>query len=245
MNSSEIEKAVQEVHEEGFTILKSLLPEELVRKCSEAFMPILEDFVREHADDPNRGTARHFIVLPFESPFNDPVIYENDTILAVVENIIGDDAALGSYATDTPLEGSVYQEFHSDMSNLFPGSDLFLPTHIVTVNFSFVDVTAENGPFEVARGTHRMPKEEALRRIESGQIQEEPLFMQVGDVLIRDPRCLHRGTPNRTASPRPVAVIAYARPWFRFDRTWISKSEYERMSERGKRLLRFIPNVES
>ena len=38
--------------------------------------------------------------------------------------------------------------------------------------------------------------------------------MNVGDVLIRDPRCVHRGTPNTTEVPRPVAVLAFERSWY-------------------------------
>ncbi|MBB5508233.1 hypothetical protein HDG35_004514 [Paraburkholderia sp. JPY681] len=31
--------------------------------------------------------------------------------------------------------------------------------------------------------------------------------MELGDVMIRDVRALHRGTPNRTEAPRPMVVI--------------------------------------
>ena len=37
--------------------------------------------------------------------------------------------------------------------------------------------------------------------------------MNAGDVLIRDPRCLHRGSPNKTDVPRIVAVIGATRSW--------------------------------
>ena len=244
MTAHDVEQAAREVREEGCTILRGLLPKEVVYACHDAFMPILDEYVSQHADNPNRGAARHFIALPFRPPFSDPVIYENDTVLKVVEKLIGDHPAIGSYATDTPLNGSVCQDIHADLGNLFPDSELILPIHVVTVSFPFVDVTTEMGPFEVARRTHLQRKKEALARIESGEIAFDPLLLNVGDVLLRNPSCLHRGTPNQTDTPRPVAVLTYVRHWFRFVHHRIPRSAFEQMSDRGKQLWRFIPQGE-
>ena len=73
------------------------------------------------------GPTRHFVPLPFKAPFAAPILYENDIILAIVERILGADMAIGTYATDTPLEGSVYQDVHSDISPLFPDLDFTPP----------------------------------------------------------------------------------------------------------------------
>src|SRR5215203_5840242 len=51
---------------------------------------------------------------------------------------------------------------------------------------------------QIARGTHLLPKDEAVRRLASGEAKLEPVPMKLGDVMIRDVRSLHRGTPNRT-----------------------------------------------
>ena len=78
--------------------------------------------------------------------------------------------------------------------------------------------------------------------MKSGEIPLEPVFLNAGDVLLRDPRHIHGGTPNRTSTPRPVAVISYVRSWYRFDKLLaISKAERAKLSERGKQLLRFAP----
>ncbi len=37
--------------------------------------------------------------------------------------------------------------------------------------------------------------------------------MRPGDVMIRDVRALHRGTPNHTNEPRPMVVIGYSLRW--------------------------------
>jgi hypothetical protein len=41
--------------------------------------------------------------------------------------------------------------------------------------------------------------------------------MEIGDVLIRHPWALHRGTPNTTGTPRALASVRYVRRWYTDD----------------------------
>jgi ectoine hydroxylase-related dioxygenase (phytanoyl-CoA dioxygenase family) len=41
-----------------------------------------------------------------------------------------------------------------------------------------------------------------------------PVTLNIGDVLIRHPWALHRGTPNVTQTPRPFVTIRYVRRWY-------------------------------
>jgi len=109
------------------------------------------------------------------------------------------------------------------------------------VNWPFVDVTSENGPFQIAAGTHLLPKTEALSRVGTGEFPLVSLLMNVGDVMVRDPRCLHRGSPNLTDKPRVQAGFTLLRPWYlrrRHDNPVIARSLLESLSEREKQLLR-------
>ena len=242
MTEAQLEECCQEIQTDGVCILRGLLPLDLIDECAKAFEPILETHMDEIREKPNRGPNRHFIQPPFEPPFSNPVLYENETVLSIVDQLLGEDAAIGSYATDTPLQGSVHQEFHGDVASLFPETDLVTPPYILAFNFPLVDVIEENGPFETARGSHRFTREEGLRKVESGELALESLLLNRGDALVRDPRQIHRGTPNNSPTPRPVAVIGYVKGWYRFDMmTKISKEEQEKLSERGKQLLRFAP----
>ena len=208
----------------------------------EAFNPIADDYLAEHADEPNRGPFRHFIPLPFTAPLYSPVFFNDDLILEILSGILGKDLLLDQFASDTPYKGSVHQDVHSDLGTLFSEEpDLVHPPALLAINWPFVDVTPERGPFEVATGTHRMPKDEAIAAIEKGDIPLQPLHMDVGDVLIRDPRCLHRGSPNRSDTPRVVAVVSYMRPWYFRDRSDahpLPRSVWKGLSERERHLLR-------
>jgi ectoine hydroxylase-related dioxygenase (phytanoyl-CoA dioxygenase family) len=168
-------------------------------------------------------------------------------VLGIVARLVGEDAAMCQLATDTPLKGSEYQDVHRDAPPLFPETGQETPPFQLAVNFPLVDVEIENGPFEVARGTHLMSKAEGLRRIEAGEIKLEPITMRLGDVMIRDVRGLHRGTPNRTDTPRPMVVIGYNRRWLLRPEVSIRvpRATYDTLSARARHLLRFNPVVES
>jgi hypothetical protein len=246
-SESEIREFVGRALEDGFCVLPEHIAREKVEKWREAFAPLLERHVEREGHRLNRGPGRYYVTLPFREPFADPQVFEDEDLLAVVRGLVGEDAQFHQLATDTPLLGSEYQDVHRDTPLLFPETGRETPPFQLAVNFPLVDVTEENGPFEVARETHMLSKEEGLRRIESGEVKLEPLLLKAGDVMIRDVRGLHRGTPNRTREPRPMVVLGYSRRWlFRPEVSIrVPRAALESLSERARFLLRFNPVVES
>lgn len=244
---AEIESLTQAALRDGFCILPEHFSKEKLVVWREAFAPLLDAHIARQGHLQNRGPGRYYVTLPFVAPFAEPEFYDDDDILSIVEGLVGEDAVMPQLATDTPLLGSDYQDVHRDAPPLFPETGRETPPFQLAVNFPLVDVNAENGPFEVARGTHLMSKEEGLSRIESGEIRLEPITLRLGDVMIRDVRALHRGTPNRTRTPRPMVVIGYSRRWlFRPEVSIrVPRSALASLSERARQLLRFNPVVES
>lgn len=246
-SESEIQEFVGRVLEDGFCVLPGQLARATMETWREALAPLLERHVEREGHRLNRGPGRYYVTLPFREPFADSSVFEDEDVLAVVFGLIGRDAQLHQLATDTPLLGSEYQDVHRDAPPLFPEWGRETPPFQLAVNFPLVDVGIENGPFEVARATHMITKEEGLRRIESGEVKLEPLLMRAGDVMIRDVRGLHRGTPNRTREPRPMVVLGYSRRWLLRPEVSIRvpRSALDSLSERARFLLRFNPVVEN
>jgi Phytanoyl-CoA dioxygenase (PhyH) len=243
----EIESFAESVLEDGFTLLRAHFAKETLNSWRESFTPLLEDHIAREGHLENRGPRRYYVTLPFAAPFADPAIYEDEDVLAICERLVGPDMVMCQLATDTPLFGSERQDIHRDALPLFPETGRETPPFQLAVNFPLVDVTPETGPFEVAPRTHMISKAEGMRRIESGEARLEQITMQLGDVIIRDVRGLHRGTPNLTQTPRPMVVIGYSRRWlFRPEVSiYVPRPALEGLSERGRRLLRFNPIVES
>lgn len=243
----EIESFAGEVKRDGFCILRDHFSTEKLTRWREEFAPILHKYIEDFGETENRGANRYYVTLPFENLFADEKIFADADILAIVEKLVGADFVMCQLATDTPLLGSEYQEIHRDAPPLFPEIEAETPAFQLAVNFPLIDVTAENGPFEVAGKTHLMTKEEGLRSIESGENPIEAVTLKLGDVMIRDVRGLHRGTPNKTGEPRPMCVIGYSRKWlFRPEVSIkIPRDVWENLSPASKKMLRFNRVLES
>ena len=228
---------------DGMVVLPNHLPLDLLQTWARAFAPLLADRIARQATAV-RGDNRHYITLPLVGTFADERIFCDPDILAIVERVAGEDPVMCQLATDTPLNGSTYQDVHRDTPALFE-NEAETPSFQLAVNFPLCDVTLDNGPFETTYGTHRMDKDDAMRAYERGDKPLKSVTMQLGDVMIRDVRNLHRGTPNRTDVPRPMAVIGYSRRWYfrpevRID---VPRDVYAGLSTRAKRLLRYMPQV--
>src|SRR5215203_727658 len=238
---SQIDQFTHEVMTEGLCILRDHLPVEKLDRWNEEFLPLLHAHIEREGHIQNRGSQRFYVTLPFIAPFADEEIFADPDVLAIVKNLVGKDFTMVQLATDTPLKGSGYQELHRDAPSLFPETGSETPAFQLAVNFPLVDVTPENGPFEVARGTHLVTKEEGLRMIESGARPLEAISLARGDVMIRDVRGLHRGTPNKTHEPRPMVVIGYSRKWlFRPEVSiTIPRAVWEDLSPESRHMLRF------
>lgn len=242
-----IKEFTREAIEDGFCILRGHIDRGKIQRWGEEFKPLLDEHIKREGHRQNRGPGRFYVTLPFVKPFADESIFCDPDVLAIVENLVGRDFTMMQLATDTPLRGSDYQDIHRDAPPLFPEWDFETPPFQLAVNFPLVDVTAENGPFEVARGTHRVSKEEGVRLIESGERSLEPICLNAGDVMIRDVRGLHRGTPNTTDVPRPMVVIGYSRKWlFRPEVSIrIPRDLWNNLSPASQNMLRYNPIVDA
>ena len=247
MSQEEIRFYTQQVLRDGYCVLKGAFDPERLREWNRVFQPLLDAYLESGGSELNRGAARYYVTLPFAEPFADPAIFENEAILAILEGLVGEDFVMCQLATDTPLRGSDYQTTHRDAPPLFPETGRETPPFQLAVNFPLVDVYLENGPIEIAAGTHMMPKAEAMQLLGEGALKLEPILMQLGDVMIRDVRGLHRGTPNRTDIPRPMVVIGYSRRWLHRPEVEIEIPEatYQGLSQRAQQMLRYNPVVDT
>src|ERR1700733_12000551 len=210
------QEKIAELQEHGFCVLKAHLPGALIDACREAFWPILLGYLESHREEPNRGPHRHFMPMPFEPPCFAPEFFFDAGVLSIVHGVMDDRIVADQWGCDVPLLGSQHQEAHVDYQRpLFAEApDLLLPFHMLVVSFGLIRITPAHGPIEIAPGTHRMRREEAVHAVKSGEIKTQPVPLEIGDVLIRDPWALHRGPPNTTDTPRALATVRYVRCWY-------------------------------
>jgi ectoine hydroxylase-related dioxygenase (phytanoyl-CoA dioxygenase family) len=234
----ELDALADQIRVSGYCVLPGLIPAEKVGPMRRRFDELLE---QKAASEPtNRGAHRYQMYLPFEAPFADPELYENDTVLSLCERVMGPDLLLSYFASDTPMPGSEHQRIHSDTRLLFPETTLSLPAYGLVLNVPLVDCTEENGSLEFWPATHLMPGKSDLEAI-APNVASRRANLSAGDGLLRDLRMWHRGTPNRSDHTRPHLALVYTRPWYRFEQQppVVPPVVRGRLSERAQRLLRF------
>jgi ectoine hydroxylase-related dioxygenase (phytanoyl-CoA dioxygenase family) len=245
-----VSEKIRDIHKNGYCVLKAHLPKPAVDACREAFWPIMLDYIQDHRDEANRGPYRHFLPMPFHRPCFAPEFFFDTTILDVIHGAMGSRVVADQWGCDIPLRGSEYQRFHVDYQRpLFEEvPDLSLPPYMLVVSFGLIDIAAEHGPIEIAVGTHTMTREAAMRSAESGECEVHPILLEIGDVLVRHPRALHRGTPNITDTPRPLTTVRYVRRWYADesrDVNAIPKAIWQSVTQEQRALMRFpvIPGI--
>ncbi len=207
---------ILELHENGYCVLRARLPKSLVDACREAFWPTLLTYLKNHEHQPNRGPHRHFLPMPFEPPCFAPEFFFDPEVLHIVRGAMGRRIVADQWGCDVPLRGSEYQDVHVDYQRpLFEEvSDLALPPHMLVVSFGLVTIAPANGPLEIAPGTHHLPREAAMQVVKCGKTALCAVPLEIGDILIRHPWALHRGTPNATDMPRALVSVRYVRRWY-------------------------------
>lgn len=235
---------ISEIRNNGYCVFRAHLAKNLINACKEAFWPILQKHLQDHGHEPNRGSYRHFLPMPFDRPCFAPEFFFDTTIMDVIHGAMGSRVVADQWGCDIPLRGSEYQLFHVDYKKpLFEEDpDLLLPPYMLVVSFGLIDIAAEHGPIEIAVGTHRMAREAAVRSVESGECELHPVLLDVGDVLIRHPWALHRGTPNITDTPRPLATVRYVRRWYADDSREINAipdAIWQSLSPEQRAVMRF------
>lgn len=237
-----IESTTREFKEHGFCVLQKHFDPQLIENCREAFWPRLIAYLK--TAEANRGPHRYFVPMSFQPPCFSPEFFFDPEVLSIVRGLMDDRIVADQWGCDVPVRGSEYQNPHVDYQRpLFPETpDMSLPPYAIVVSFGLIRVARAHGPIEIAPGTHRMQRSEAQRGLEEGSIKLQAVPLEIGDVLIRHPWAVHRGTPNITDTPRALVTIRYVRRWYADDSRdveAIPRAIWDSLSSEQQSVMRF------
>jgi ectoine hydroxylase-related dioxygenase (phytanoyl-CoA dioxygenase family) len=239
-----MEDSIKDFQANGYCILKQRLAPALIDACRQAFWLRLQRYLEIHSKEPNRGPNRHFVPMPFDRPCFAPEFFFHEELMQMVRTLMGDRVVVDQWGCDVALPGSEYQGIHVDYRRPLFGEvpDLPLPIYMLVVNFGLSRITSQDGPIEIAPGTHCMPRNEALRGVEEGEIKLQPVELEIGDVLLRHPWAIHRGSPNVSSFPRTLVGIRYVRSWYvdnSRDVEAIPRVVWESLTSQQQAMMRF------
>ncbi len=236
---TELDRLVEDLNRDGICTLRGLFDPAMIEEWRSAFMQLFQERMAQEGGLAPREKNRYYLTLPWRPPFADEHVFANPTILGVLNRVFAQEYVLVQMGVDVPIKGAEHQEIHRDYRPLFT-DDVVTPLYALAVNFPLVEVTDENGPFQQARGTHVMGRDEALDKVRNGDIPMESFYMKPGDVSIRTPLALHRGSPNRSEQPRPMVVMGFVMHWLHTPQVdlRVPRDYYERLPEATRKLLR-------
>lgn len=236
---TDLDRLAEELNRDGACVLRGLFNPAMIEEWRGAFDALFQSRQKMQGGLAPREQARYYLTLPLIRPFADVEVFANPAILGVLDRVFAQEYAMVQLGADVPLKGSTYQEVHRDYRPLF-WDHVITPLYALAVNIPLVEVTEENGPFQMARGTHTLTRDDGLAKVGSGEIPMESFYMKPGDVMIRTPLALHRGTPNLTDTPRPMVVMGYVMHWLytpNVDLTF-QRDYYESLPEQVRKMLR-------
>jgi ectoine hydroxylase-related dioxygenase (phytanoyl-CoA dioxygenase family) len=238
-SATDLDRFAQELNQDGICVIRNLFEQKLIDEWLEAFEKLFHDRQNQPGGLAPRETSRYYLTLPWIYPFANELVFANPVIMGILKRVFYQEYVMVQLGVDVPFQGSDYQETHRDFRPLFSDA-IVTPLYALAVNFSLVEVTPDNGPFQMARGTHLLPREEGLQKIATGEISMESFYMQPGDVIVRSPLALHRGSPNRTNQPRPMIVMGYAMHWLHTPKVELTlpRDYYDSLPAEVRQMLR-------
>jgi hypothetical protein len=236
---TDLDRLAEELNRDGVCVIPGLLDWGLIVEWADAFNALFDEHVAHPGRLVSREPGRYQLALPGVAPFMDERVLANPAVLGVLDRTFAQQYVLVQFAAEVAVPGSEHQEIHRDLGPLFT-DQIVTPAYAVTVNFPLVEMTPENGPLQLARGTHVLPRAEGLARIASGEIALESFLLKPGDVLLRSPLALYRSGPNPTRAPRPLISLDYVMHWLHTPRAELTlpREYYDGLPETVRRLLR-------
>ncbi|HUQ22576.1 MAG TPA: phytanoyl-CoA dioxygenase family protein [Gaiellaceae bacterium] len=201
------------IYGDGMIGLKGALERHRVEELREDIEAAYRDALSREGGAVGRGPNRHYVEIRPEDARGFVALTTHPWVTAVCEAVLGPSYVFVEIGFDVPNPGAMNQPWHRD----FPAPPETLEGRRISslaFNVTTVDVTDDMGPFEIAVGTqwddpsgfdYAMfpPKSEYPRYAERAQRK----LPQMGDIAVRTGLAIHRGTANRSTTPRPVLVL--------------------------------------
>jgi Phytanoyl-CoA dioxygenase (PhyH) len=164
-----------------------------------------------------------FRIFPrLRGAFSNPYVLSNPFAKSIIAETLGPDYYCKYLSSDTCVLGAIKQAPHRDIE--FYNEDT---VRGCTVNIPIMHCGLHNGPIEVWPGGSHLWRSDKFFKFNlrpfvqdevnpsvetfATHIPSKKIDLKPGELMIRDPGMLHRGTPNPTDEPRTMLTAGYFR----------------------------------
>jgi ectoine hydroxylase-related dioxygenase (phytanoyl-CoA dioxygenase family) len=157
-----------------------------------------------------------------QAPFNNPWILANPLAIQLLQRLLSKDFKCKFVSSDTCMNGAEIQSPHREMD---PGTSWEPPAYLVNIPLHRCDL--RNGPLEIWPCGSHLWHDDVIRELGFDDTVQDGLnpelerlaslfpsrrvVLERGDLVIRDPALMHRGTVNHTDKPRTMLTVCYIR----------------------------------
>ncbi len=225
-------RAWESLERDGYAVIESLLPPELVREVKDDVLPRLDaPYARNNFE--GFATQRLYDVLGKTLACN-PLV-EHPVVLGLVDRILEPNYLLSQLQVINILPGEARQPLHHD--------DAFYPwprprRSLGAAAIWAIDAfTEDNGATVVIPGSHlwpdRMPTEEEAANA-------RPIVMPPGSLLFFHGTTWHGGGANRSSAPRLAVAAQYCAPFLRQQENFALSIPHARAKLLGEHIQRML-----
>ena len=231
-------KGINSIQEFGAIIVKGLISEDFSNELKSALIKCLKE------DEINRGNEYLFHGMVHALMTRDKVfrsLLENEFILKLTRGVLGKGAINHAFnSSSMPPKGTNFsRSIHVDCPR-------FIPNYITNIGITIAldPFKSENGAMEIMPMSFRDTEPPTESDFEKNSIQLNNL--EVGDAIIFNARCWHRGGLNSTSNWRHSVTMnncrAYMRQQFDYP-SMFSESESNDFSEDLKQFLGYFVRI--
>ncbi|MEE2784835.1 MAG: phytanoyl-CoA dioxygenase family protein [Pseudomonadota bacterium] len=213
-NFDRLTDAIHAMHEDGIVCLKNAVDPQHIENLH---IKLLDD-LSTVATDRTKNKWNSLRPPPFHPYLYTDIVY-NTFAIEVLRGVLGPNATLTTYGANTSWLGEeTSQQIHRDV----PDGPIAQRCPAVVLNFPMSVFCLENGPTRIYPGSHLTSVAQAngTRRYTQAMLDEQAarrapeLTTDIcpGDLVIRDLRLWHGGTPNRSSVLRTMLALVVIDP---------------------------------
>jgi len=209
LSSQQIERHLEQIDEQGFTLLENVIPASLVDELNNVLLQLEETLATEPGRNLFEGhhTIRIYNLLARDAVFQQvPVL---PPLLPIVEGVLDQGALISSLSSISIDPGEVAQPIHADDTLMkLPRPH---PALVCNSMWALTDFTEENGATRIVPGSHRYDSKPDY----GSHPQSIAAEMPKGSILIWNGSLWHGGGANSSAERRVGIAMNYCAGFIR------------------------------
>ena len=209
-----VDEAAACMRRNGVIVIRDAIP-------AAAIAGVLEDYKVRHDVHMAPGQKKLFRVfttdplraqvpIAIDGPAANPEFFAPPSVLALVQELMGDDVIVGEMGVVISHAGAGPQPAHRDLRRSCSAAwtlEIDLPPFAMTMLVPLLDVSLDMGPTEFWPGSHRDRDETAATAVPA-----QRSALTAGSVVLVDARTLHRGGMHRFRASSAVRLFQLSSP---------------------------------